>query len=129
MHAYKVLASHDWKKGGGELGHSNLGFKTGFLLPNWALSFLSTPTLNSTSQHRSPMQSSMPVAQITLTCLIEGDSSPFIVEPKEDISIMKLKKLIHEERKNGVLGSVDALFMDKIFQLHYADILLWLDDE
>ena len=60
------------------------------------------------------MQSSMPVAHITLTCLIEGDSSPFIVEPKEDISIMKLKKLIHEERKNGVLGSVDA-----------ADLRLW----
>ena len=50
----------------------------------------------------------MPVAHITLTCLIEGDSSPFIVEPKEDISIMKLKKLIHEEGKNGVLGRVDG---------------------
>ena len=54
------------------------------------------------------MQSSMPVAHITLTCLIEGDSSPFIVEPKEDISIMKLKDLIHEKGKNGVLGMVDG---------------------
>ena len=43
-----------------------------------------------------------------LTCLIEGEALPFIVEPKRDISIMKLKKLIHEEGKNGVLGSVDA---------------------
>ena len=56
----------------------------------------------------------MPAAHITLTCLIEGDSSPFIVEPKEDISIMKMKDLIHEKRKNGVLKSVDA-----------TDLTLW----
>ena len=61
------------------------------------------------------MQSSM--ADYTppaLTCLVEGESSPFIVEPKEDISIMKLKDLIQEKRKNGVLGSLDV-----------ADRILW----
>ena len=72
------------------------------------LSFVSTPTMNSTSQHFSPIQPSMPMAHITLTCLIEGESTPFIVEPKKDISIMKLKELIQDEGKNGVLGSVDA---------------------
>ena len=61
------------------------------------------------------MQSSMPVAHITLTCLIEGESSPFIVKPKGDINIMELKNLIHEEGKKGVLGSVDA-----------KDLLLWM---
>ena len=60
------------------------------------------------------MQSSMPVAHITLTCLIEGESSPFIVKPKEDISIMQLKDLIQEKGNKGVLGSVDA-----------KDLLLW----
>ena len=60
------------------------------------------------------MQSSMPAAHITLTCLIEGDSSPFIVEPKEDISIMKLKKLIHEEGINATEHAVSA-----------KDLLLW----
>ena len=75
---------------------------------------LFTPTMNSTSQHFLPMQFSMPVDFITLTCLIESESSPFIVEPKEDISIMKLKKLIHEEHKNRVLRDVDT-----------ADLTLW----
>ena len=56
----------------------------------------------------------MPAAYIPLTCLIEGESSPFIVEPKEDMNIMKLKDLIQEKGKNGVLGSVDA-----------ADMILW----
>jgi len=56
----------------------------------------------------------MPVAHITLTCLIEGESSPFIVKPKEDISIMQLKDLIQEKGNKGVLGSVDA-----------KDLLLW----
>ena len=57
------------------------------------------------------MQSSMPVAHITLICLIEGDSSPFFVKPKEDDQIMRLKELIQEEAR---LGSVDA-----------KDLLLW----
>jgi hypothetical protein len=56
----------------------------------------------------------MPVAHITLTCLIKGESSLFSVKPKEDISIMELKDLIQEEGKNGMLGSIDA-----------ADLLLW----
>ena len=60
------------------------------------------------------MQSSMPVAHITLTCLIEGDSSPFIVEPKEDISIMKLKDLIHEK---GISATEHAVLA--------KDLLLW----
>ena len=64
--------------------------------------------LNSTSQHFSPIQPSMPMARITLTCLIEGESTPFIVKPKKDISIMELKDLIQDKDKNGVLGSVDA---------------------
>ena len=54
------------------------------------------------------MQSSMPVAHIALTCLTEGESSPFIVGPKENISIMELKDLIHEKGKNRVFSSVDA---------------------
>ena len=53
------------------------------------------------------MQSSMPVAH-PLYCLIEGESSLFIVEPKEDVSIVELKELIHEECKNGVLRDIDA---------------------
>jgi hypothetical protein len=69
---------------------------------------------HSTSQHFLPMQSSMPAACITLTCLIEGDSSPFIVKPTVDMSIMELRKLIQDERKNGVLRNVDA-----------ADLMLW----
>ena len=56
----------------------------------------------------------MPVAHITLTCLIEGESSLFSVEPKEDINIMDLRELIKEEGKNGVLGRVDA-----------KDLILW----
>ena len=42
----------------------------------------------------------MPVAHITLTCLIEGKSSPFFVKPKEDDYIMELKDLIHEKGIN-----------------------------
>ena len=53
----------------------------------------------------------MPVAHITLTCLIEGESSPFIVKPKGDNNIMELKKLIHEE---GINASV-----------HAKDLSLW----
>jgi hypothetical protein len=49
-----------------------------------------------------------------LICLIEGESSPFSVKPKEDIKVMDLKDLIHEKCKNGVLFGVDA-----------ADLLLW----
>jgi Crinkler effector protein N-terminal domain len=56
----------------------------------------------------------MNLALPALICLIEGDSSPFIVRPEEDITIMDLKKLIREERKNGVLARIDA-----------ADLLLW----
>ena len=46
------------------------------------------------------MQSSMPVAHITLTCLIEGDSSPFFVEPKKDNHIIELKDFIHKKGIN-----------------------------
>ena len=66
------------------------------------------------SQHFPPMQSSMPVAHIPLTCLIEGESLPFLVKPKEDDHIMELKDLIQEKRNNGVLGGVDA-----------TDLILW----
>jgi hypothetical protein len=43
-----------------------------------------------------------------LVCLIAGESSPFIVEPKGNINIMKLKRLIREEGKNRALSDVDA---------------------
>ena len=68
--------------------------------------FPSTPTM---SQHVPPMQSSMPVAHITLTCLIEGDSSPFLVKPKEDDHIMELKDLIHEKARIGSVAAKDLL--------------------
>jgi hypothetical protein len=32
-----------------------------------------------------------------LVCLIAGESSPFVVEPKGNISILKLKQLIKEK--------------------------------
>ena len=60
------------------------------------------------------MQSSMPVAHIPLTCLIEGESLPFLVEPKEDDHIMELKDFIHEEGINAT----EHAFLAK-------DLLLW----
>jgi hypothetical protein len=78
------------------------------------LSFLSTPTMNSTSQHFLPMQSSMANHPPALTCLIEGDSSMFGVYPTTDIRILDLRKLIHEEGNKGVLRNVDA-----------KDLILW----
>ena len=39
----------------------------------------------------------MPVADINLTCLIAGKSSPFKVMLKENKDIMDLRKLIKEE--------------------------------
>ena len=56
----------------------------------------------------------MPVAHITLTCLIEGESSAFIVEPKEDDHIMRLKDLIQEEGINPT----EHAFLAK-------DLILW----
>jgi len=55
------------------------------------------------------MQSYMANHPPALTCLIEGESSPIIVEPKEDISIMKLRELIQEAGKNRVFREVDAM--------------------
>jgi hypothetical protein len=49
-----------------------------------------------------------------LVCLIAGESSPFVVEPKGNISILKLKQLIKENRKNGAISRFDA-----------ADLILW----
>ena len=49
----------------------------------------------------------MPMARITLTCLIEGESTPFIVKPKKDISIMELKDLIKDKKSNH-LRTIDA---------------------
>jgi hypothetical protein len=46
--------------------------------------------------------------------LIESESAIFPVEPKGDETIMKLKDLIKEKGKNGVLHSVDA-----------KDLVLW----
>ena len=43
----------------------------------------------------------------TLTCLIEGESSPFRVKPITDIDILDLKDLIKEKRPNSLSG-VDA---------------------
>jgi hypothetical protein len=48
------------------------------------------------------------VASLCLMCLIEGESTLFGVEPARNANIMKLKKLIKEERKNRVLCNVDA---------------------
>ena len=49
-----------------------------------------------------------------LICLVEGDSSVFIVEPTGDMDIMDLKDLIWEENKNNVLNGVDS-----------KDLILW----
>jgi hypothetical protein len=49
-----------------------------------------------------------------LWCLIEGDSTLFEVTAPVTASIHRLKQLIHEERKNGVLRKVDA-----------SDLVLW----
>ena len=51
----------------------------------------------------------MPVAHITLTCLIEGKSSPFFVKPKEDDYIMELKDLIHKKARIGSVAAKDLL--------------------
>ena len=57
-----------------------------------------------------PQQSSMPVADINLTCLFPGKSSVFIkVTPKENEDIFHLKKLIKEEGKNRAFRDVDAI--------------------
>ena len=46
--------------------------------------------------------------RITLWCTIEGDANLFFVEITSTSTVGHLKKLIQEERKNGVLGRVDA---------------------
>jgi len=51
---------------------------------------------------------------ITLWCLVKGDTSLFKVETTPEHDIADLKALIQEERKNGVLGRVDA-----------TDLVLW----
>jgi Crinkler effector protein N-terminal domain len=43
-----------------------------------------------------------------LWCLMKHDSNPFEVTAPVDASIGRLKKLIWEERKNGVLRGIDA---------------------
>ena len=43
-----------------------------------------------------------------LTCLIEGESSLFIVRPTGNMYIIELKDLVKEQDKNGVLSGVDA---------------------
>jgi hypothetical protein len=43
-----------------------------------------------------------------LRCLIEGESSLFMVKPTGSMDILELKYLIQEQGKNGVLSSVDA---------------------
>jgi hypothetical protein len=47
-------------------------------------------------------------ASRSLICLIEGESTLFEVEPTGSTNIMKLKDLIKEKCKNGVLGNIDA---------------------
>ena len=49
-----------------------------------------------------------------LLCLIQGDSAVFEVSVPKEKRVLRLQKLIWEERKNGVLHSVDA-----------ADLVLW----
>src|SRR5258705_43192 len=49
-----------------------------------------------------------------LWCLIQDDSNPFEVTAPVDASIGRLKELIWEKRKNGVLRGSDA-----------ADLALW----
>jgi Crinkler effector protein N-terminal domain len=46
------------------------------------------------------------VAHRTLTCLIEGESLPFDVEPSGSTAIFKLKELI--KNMDGVLKTIDA---------------------
>jgi hypothetical protein len=48
-------------------------------------------------------------APCQLWCLVEGDSTPFKITSPTNIDIDDLKKLIHEERKQGVLQGVDAV--------------------
>ena len=50
----------------------------------------------------------------TLLCLIIGESVLFTVKPTGSLDIIDLKSLIKEDRKEGVLGSVDA-----------KDLILW----
>ena len=49
-----------------------------------------------------------------LQCLIEGESLLFKVTATGSLDMMDLKRLIKEERKNGMLKNVDA-----------ADLMLW----
>jgi hypothetical protein len=53
-------------------------------------------------------------APCTLNCLIEGESLLFRAKPAGNKDVIDLRKLIWEERKNGVLSSVDA-----------TDLTLW----
>jgi len=43
-----------------------------------------------------------------LWCLVEGDLTPFQVYAPLFMNIAQLKKLIHEEGKDGVLRGIDA---------------------
>ncbi|KAI0255005.1 hypothetical protein BJV78DRAFT_810987 [Lactifluus subvellereus] len=52
-----------------------------------------------------------------LMCLVEGESSALIVQPTGSMNITQLKKLVHEEGKNGALSNVDA-----------RDLTLWKAD-
>ena len=52
--------------------------------------------------------------RFALTCLIEGESSPFIVKPKTDVNIMELKDLIQEKGINTTKHAVLA-----------KDLILW----
>jgi hypothetical protein len=54
------------------------------------------------------------IATRTLWCYIEGDSTTFEVTVPVTASIHRLKEVVHEKRKNGVLSKVDA-----------SDLVLW----
>jgi hypothetical protein len=48
------------------------------------------------------------MSDVALWCLIEGDSMPFEVTAPVNANINRLKEVVREKGKNGVLGNVDA---------------------
>jgi hypothetical protein len=61
-----------------------------------------------------PLAASAANAQYRLWCIVEDDAAPFLVTVPTNAYINDLKKLIKEERKNGILKDVDA-----------TDLVLW----
>jgi Crinkler effector protein N-terminal domain len=72
------------------------------------------PKQNGKDREVSAMAPAQTTSLRVLLCLIEGDSTVFQVKAPINNNVLDLKGLIREQRKHGVLSSVDA-----------PDLVLW----